>query len=337
MTGIDPPPNGPHMAVLLELAKAALDRYALPPDSAVKLINISENTTYRIDVADGRRFALRLHRDGYHSRAAIMSELAWAIDLRQQGIAISPRPVAGHDGELVQAVSHPQLAKPRRVVLFHWEDGVEPGIGEDLAQPFEVLGETAARMHVHARQWRRPPWFTRFTWDFETSLGDARPHWGRWRDGLGMDDIKRRLFQRTVDLIGRRLSAYGKAPERFGLLHCDLRLANLLIDGLDVKVIDFDDCGFSWYMYDAASTVSFYEHEPRVPELIESWKTGYRKVMPLAKEDEDEITTFIMLRRILLVAWVASHRDAPFPKSLGAAFTDTTLPLCEDYLSRFSP
>jgi hypothetical protein len=43
-----------------------------------------------------------------------------------------------------------------------------------------------------------------------------------------------------------------------------------------------------------------------------------------------------MLRRILLVAWVASHIEAEFPKSLGASYTEGTLPLCEDYLRRFS-
>ena len=277
-----------------------------------------------------------LHREGYHSRQAIASELAWAIELRRDGIVTAPSPIAGRDGELIQEVTHPQLPGPRHAVLFHWEDGVEPGIGEDLSAPFEILGETAARMHLHARQWRRPPWFTRFTWDFETSLGETKPHWGRWRDGLGMDSARQKLFQRTVNVIGRRLSAYGKGPDRFGLLHCDLRLANLLIDGDNVKVIDFDDCGFSWYMYDAATTVSFHEHEPQVPGLIDSWKKGYRKILPLRAEDESEIETFIMLRRILLVAWVASHRDAAFPNALGPAFTETTLPLCEAYLSRFS-
>jgi Ser/Thr protein kinase RdoA (MazF antagonist) len=35
-----------------------------------------------------------------------------------------------------------------------------------------------------------------------------------------------------------------------------------------VKVIDFDDCGFGWYMYDAATPVSS-RHEPQVPALIE--------------------------------------------------------------------
>ena len=38
----------------------------------------------------------------------------------------------------------------------------------------------------------------------------------------------------------------------------------------------------------------------------------------------------------LLVAWIASHIEAEYPKSLGAGCTDASLPLCEDYLRRFS-
>jgi Ser/Thr protein kinase RdoA (MazF antagonist) len=220
-------------------------------------------------------------------------------------------------------------------VLFDWETGIEPGIGQDLSGPFEVLGEVTARMHLHARQWQRPAWFTRLTWDFETSLGEDRPHWGRWRDGMGVDAERARLFGRTVDLIGRRLAAYGKGPERFGLIHCDLRLANLLIDGKAVKVIDFDDCGFGWYMYDAATPVSFYEHEPQVPSLIESWKTGYRRVIDLSREDEAEIPTFVMLRRLLLVAWIGSHAETDLAKSMGLPYTEGTTGLCEDYLRKF--
>ncbi len=65
------------------------------------------------------------------------------------------------------------MPRPRHVVLSDWETGSEPGIGEDLSKPFEVLGEVTARMHLHARQWKRPAWFQRHTWDFETSLGEA--------------------------------------------------------------------------------------------------------------------------------------------------------------------
>ena len=336
MNSFTSPAHEQQMAVLEDLAMHALLLYKLPEGSTARLLNLSENATFRVAAPDGRLWAMRLHRQGYHTQQAIASELAWAVALRRAGVATTPNPLPGIDGQLIQSATLPHLAAPRNAVLFDWETGSEPGIADDLSTSFEALGETAARMHVHARQWRRPSWFTRHSWTFDTALGDERPHWGRWRDGVGMDHEKTALFARTVGLIGRRLAAYGMAAERFGLIHADLRLANLLIDGEDVKVIDFDDCGFGWYMYDAATPVSFYEHEPQVPELVEHWKTGYRKVLPLTSEDEAEIPTFLMLRRILLVAWIASHIDAEFPRSLGAAYTDASLPLCEDYLRRLS-
>ena len=76
------------------------------------------------------------------------------------------------------------------------------------------------------------------------------------------------------------------------------------MDQGEIKVIDFDDCGFSWYMYDAAASLSFYEHLPQVSSLIQHWLEGYRTVSAIGKAEEEEIPTFLMLRRLLLVAWV---------------------------------
>jgi Ser/Thr protein kinase RdoA (MazF antagonist) len=220
------------------------------------------------------------------------------------------------------------------VVLFAWEDGQQPTIGMDLRQCFTSLGAITAKMHAHSAAWQRPEGFERFTWDFEAALGESA-RWGRWRDGLGMDAMKLDLFGRTVDLIRDRLTSYGRGPDRFGLAHCDLRLANLLVHEGRVKVIDFDDCGFSWYMYDAATLMSFYEHLPGAPGLIEHWLEGYRTVRAVAKAEEEEIPTFVMLRRLLLVAWVGSHAESDLARSLGVAFTDQTVGLCSAYLRRF--
>ncbi len=329
-------PHEEQLHILLEVAKQATGRYDLPKSLTVKMINLSENATYKVEATDGQRWALRIHRDGYHSRAAIESELAWLTALRDAGVVVTPKPVKGLDGEIIQLVGHKKLESPRHVVLSDWETGAEPGIGQDLTKPFEVLGEVTARMHQHSKQWQRPSYFTRLTWNFETSLGDAKPHWGRWRDGMGVDPAKRKLFGRTVDVIGKRLASYGKGADRFGLIHCDLRLANLLIDGESVKAIDFDDCGFGWFMYDAATPVSFYEHEPQVPELIEAWKQGYRKAAVLTKADADEIPTFVMLRRLLLVAWIGSHAETVLAKSMGLPFTEGTMALCENYLRDYA-
>ena len=323
------------LPILLDLARRATQAYALPSGLDVTMINLSENATFSVQAPDGQRWALCIHREGYHTHAAIASELAWLQVLRDQRVIVTPRQVPGRDGEIVQQVGDPRLTSPRSVVLSEWEVGAEPSISADLSRPFEQLGEVTARMHMHSRLWQRPVWFTRPVWNFETSLGEVNPHWGRWRDGIGVDADRAALFGRTVAVIGRRLAAYGQSSAQFGLIHCDLRLANLLIDGDVVKVIDFDDCGFSWFMYDAATPVSFYEHDTQVPDLIEHWKAGYRRVAPLAAADEAEIPTFVMLRRLLLVAWIASRNETDLAGSMGLPYTNGTDQLCEAYLSRF--
>jgi Ser/Thr protein kinase RdoA (MazF antagonist) len=256
------------------------------------------------------------------------------MTLRKEGVVTTPVPVPGQDGALIQEGTHPAMPRPRNVVLFEWESGVEPSEKDHLIEKFEVLGEITARMHLHSQRWRRPGNFERHIWDFDTSLGE-RPHWGRWRDGMGLDDEKEALFARAVDLMRRRLERFGKGSDRFGLIHCDMRLANLLVDGDEVKVIDFDDCGFSWHLYDAAAAVSFFEHEKHVPELMAAWAKGYRRVHELPAEDEAEIPTFVMLRRMILVAWIGSHSETDLAQSMGVSYTEKTVPMCEEYLSRF--
>ena len=55
----------------------------------------------------------------------------------------------------------------------------------------------------------------------------------------------------------------------------------------------------------------------------------------VAKDEEEEIPTFVMLRRLLLVAWVGSHAETDLARSLGVTYTDQTVVLCSAYLRRF--
>ena len=317
----------------VEVAEQALSHYDLPLNTSVRLVCLSENETYKVEAPSGQRWALRVQRPGYQSRNTLASEIAWLVALRHDGVVATPVPVLGLNGEWVQTVRI-EGAGSRNVVLFAWEKGAQPTIDMDLRQCSRSLGEIAAKMHDHSSRWTRPVGFERFTWDFEATLGSVA-RWGRWRDGLGMDSARIALFGKTVELIRSRLGAYGTAPDRFGLVHGDLRLANLLLHEGEVKVVDFDDCGFSWYMYDVAAVVSFYEHLPVVPELIQHLLQGYRTVRAVSQVEEEEIPTFLMLRRLLLVAWVGSHPEADLPRALGVRFTDQTVALCSNYLARF--
>jgi Ser/Thr protein kinase RdoA (MazF antagonist) len=317
-----------------ELAAAALGRFGLPPSATATLCNVSENHTYRVeDPESGRCYALRVHRPGYRTAQQIESELDWVDALREDGAVDTCVPVPAPDGERVVAVSLDGLGE-RHVVLFEWLPGAAPDPeGDAVIAGFRTLGAVSARMHAHARAWGPPAGFDRPVWDYERTLG-AAGHWGAWQDGLGIGAEERRLLERLDGAIAARLEAYGRASDRFGLVHADIRLANLLVDGGQVRVIDFDDSGFAWFMYDFATTVSFMEEHPRVPELRDAWLEGYRSVAPLDAADEAELDTFVMLRRLLLVAWIGSHHTfATEAAELGAGFTAGTCALAERYLS----
>ena len=316
------------------LAEQALGCYGLSPEATATLINHSENATYRIDdPAQGRRSILRIHRRGYHSEAAIRSELQWIDALRNEEGVITAAPIPARDGTLIQHLANDELPAPRHAVMFTFLTGQEPS-EDDLLGPFERLGTVSAHMHRHSRHWRLPEGFTRQRWDHSGALG-ARSIWGRWQDGMGMTPAYLQLFDRLSQTIRRRLDAFGRDSQRFGLVHADIRLANLLVEGETTKVIDFDDSGFGWFLYDIGTALSFIEHRPDVPDLVDAWVRGYRKVAPLTAAEETEIPSFIMMRRLLLVAWIGSHHETDLARSLGIPYTAGTADLAEAYLAKF--
>jgi Ser/Thr protein kinase RdoA (MazF antagonist) len=316
---------------LERMVRGALENWNLPEDTSITLLNISENATYLLQSSGTDDIVLRVHRVGYCSSREISSELAWLMALREEGVIETARPVPGRDGALVQELASPAGRAARHAVAFERLPGTEPLAGGGAAPWFLRLGELTAKMHRHAKGWQRPALFERKRWDLEAMIG-PRGYWGPWRDAIGLDSAGASVLDSALARIRARLARYGSAAERFGLVHADLRLANLLVDDTQLRIIDFDDCGFSWFMYDFATGVSFIEDDPEVPALLEAWIRGYSKVARLADEDLAEIPTFVVLRRVLLCAWLASHREVPLAMQLGAAYTQGTVALAEAFL-----
>ena len=318
---------------LAPVARRALDEYGVGPDAELTLLNVSENATYAVDdPATGERTVLRVHRHGYHDGVEIESELAWLEALREDAGVRTPRVLRTPDGRRLVALDEEGAPDPRYVVHFEWLPGSEPT--DATTESFRLLGAITARMHRHVRTWRRPPGFRRFAWDYDGSFG-SEARWGRWQHGMAVGDAEREILGRLDATLQRRLAAYGSGPDRYGLVHADMRVANLLVNGDETYVIDFDDCGWSWFLYDFGAAVSFFEEDPRVPDLADAWTTGYRSVLPLPSEDEAEIPTFVLMRRLLLLAWIGSHSGTDLARSMGEAYTAGSCDLAESYLSRF--
>jgi Ser/Thr protein kinase RdoA (MazF antagonist) len=319
------------VADLHHMVAGSLERWGLSPQTVISLLNLSENATFVLSGPQGPQdLVLRVHRIGYSSAEEIRSELAWINALRRDGVIDTASPLPGIDGELVQTLTSPSGRPSRHAVAFERLPGKEPEAGADAARWFERLGELTARMHVHAKSWALPAGFCRKRWDVGGMVGE-RSYWGSWREAIGLDGAGETALEQALSLIRQRIDRFGMNPERFGLVHADLRLANLLVHDTHLRIIDFDDCGFSWFMYDFAAAVSFIEHEAMVRDLLRAWVAGYRKAAPLSAEERAEIPTFVVLRRILLTAWLASHSEVPFARQMGAAYTEGTVWLAREF------
>jgi len=327
-------PNRPMNVSLAHMAQVARDALALwdiPEGATLELINVSENFTYLVRAPDGYKSVLRVHRQHYHSHRAVACELAWMEALCLEKVLPTPVPIPGKNGAAIQQMTAPDDPNTRFFVLFEFIEGAAPSEAGDMSPHFEILGAMAARCHAHVLDWKRPEPFERLTWDIDTVFGPT-PTWGNWRDAPGVTPKIRTTLEDVETRIRARLAAYGKAPDRFNLIHADMRLANLLAQGDDIRLIDFDDCGHGWFMYDFAAAISFIEGDPRIPELKTAWLRGYRSLRALPAADEAEIDTMIMLRRMALLAWIGSHIDAPEPQQLADGFAETTARLGAEWL-----
>ncbi|NMD55110.1 MULTISPECIES: phosphotransferase enzyme family protein [Tsukamurella] len=308
------------------------------PGATVEPLLVSENATFRVR-GGPRPAVLRLHRPGYVGDAAIESELAWIATLRHDTTVPVVEPLSG-------VLIDPPTG--RRAVLFaELPGGPVPDEALDVAH-FAALGEIAGAFHDHAETWPRPAGFTRFRWDLDDTIGgpgaagaggaDAAtgsvPRWGSWRDGLAVGEAHRRALAPAAERVAQRVDGFGRTADRFGLIHGDLRAANLITAGAgrgaDFTVIDFDDAGFGWHLFEFAAAASFVETDPRLPEWAAAWTAAYRHRRALPDAHVALLPDFVLLRRLQLLGWLGTHGHA---LEADPGFADGTVELARAYLA----
>ncbi len=314
---------------LLSATGTLARHWQLETPLSVRLVSRSENDVFAVDDAAGIRRILRLCRPGYQSRAGVASELAWLADVARSTSVPVAAPIPTRAGapmaELVEA------GEQRIGVLFPFIGGAEPAMSAALVPVFRILGDHAAQLHAHAAGFVRPPGFERPRLTGRTLL-PADGLWGDWRANPDIDAPMRAMLEKAAHRLSETLDAYGEAPDRFGLIHADMRLGNLLVSGDGVALIDFDDCGFGYLLYDLAAALSFYETDPLVPQLVDAWCDGYAARRPLPPGTKI-LPAMILLRRFALTAWIGSHADTALARRHRPGYAAGTVELAERFLA----
>lgn len=273
-------------------------------DSPTTLIAARENRVYRVD-APGGPLVLRLHRAGYRSRAELASELDWMAELSRQGVRV-PEPIPTLQGDRCVEVNG-RLAD---ILTFldgqplmsagHWAETFPP---EHSASQ---IGKTLADLHTLSDRWKRPAGFSRPHWNAAGLVGPT-PLWGRFWENPHLTASQRTLFTAFRDRAEQDLAAFGPALD-YGLIHADAVPENVLVSPDGVFLIDFDDGGFGFRLFDLATAANRLDRHDPTGRTSARFLQGYQDRRPI---DLSALPLFRCLRAMTYVGWVISRLDEP--------------------------
>lgn len=274
-------------------------------ESDLRLIAHRENAVFAANLPNGRKAALRIHRRGYNSESEIRSELWWAAALAAQGFP-TPRPIPAANGSLTALLPDGHVAS-----LVEWIDATAIG-NADAPLPqtlpgqinlYRQIGALLANLHKLSDSMALPGDFARRKWDLDGLLGD-NPHWGRFWENPLLDDAQRRELEHARQDATEILAAY---RGDFGLIHADALRENIMQDAQGLTLIDLDDSGFGWRLYDLAVALSQGIEEDGYPALRDAILQGYADIRPLPDRAEELFALFAALRACASLGWCATR------------------------------
>ena len=316
---------------MADTALACWGSAARPP----QLIKIRENIVFKVWFEDGRTAALRLHRPGYQSRASIEAELDWTAALAGKGLCV-PAPLSTRKGRLTAT------AGDRIASCVAWLDGTAIGSAEqplnggraDQVALFDRLGQLLGRLHAVTDTLDLPAATNRPVWDANGFFGE-KPLWGRFWENPAYSAADRRTVLAARDKARAHLQAMRSQGCDFGLIHADVLRENVMETPGGLALIDFDDSGFGFRLYDLGTALFQNLDEPNLACIAAALVSGYRRSRPVADLDAGVLTLFVLLRCFASTGWIMTRAPQDDPRQ--SFYTDRALRLARHFLEGTAP
>ena len=220
----------------------------------------------------------------------------------------------------------------QRCSLLSWLPGA-PLPPEALAPgQARAMGELLARLHDFASQWRPPPGFARPRLDAAGLFGERSPYASDAGDTLFSSELRQLMVavaQRTHTLMQRLDSEL----DARGLIHADFIAKNCLFTDAGACALDFDDCAWSYFLYDLAPAMLQFSALPGHTDLAEALWSGYTVRRPLPQTQRNDLETLIAARLVASCRWLAANQQVPQVRAQTAELLAQRAATLRDYLN----
>lgn len=325
----------------IRTVRGALEQYGFDPTAPIELVKYRENYVFRLISDSGDSYAIRLHRAGYRTDAEINTELAYLHALAEHGLSVS-QPVATLKGDFVCVVTAEDGTVFQLDVLRWVEGGVPLGditeamAGESSLDPavFRQLGVLTAELHTSTSAIGRVEAFRRQAWDADGLIGDSA-QWGNplALQSLGPEDES--LLESGVAKLRQDLSALPKSVDAYGVIHADLTPENVLVghDG-QMVLIDFDDFGEGWHLFDLATIMFFFQPHPLYENYRGALFEGYASARALPDGFLQSWDSMLLSRGLTYLGWASTRRGDEAAEFIVERVVPMVLGLARNYISK---
>lgn len=305
---------------LRQMALIALERYDLDV-KRIRLVTNDFNGIFRVDVADGRKYILRvcIPGDGGHSLEEIRSEMMWLAALRRDTELGVPEPLTTREGALVTTVEASGVPEARYCVVFGWMPG--PDIASKLSpENLAKMGSLAAQLHAHAESFTPPPGFWVRMKDKAFPYGEPVVLFDEQHLQL-FPPARSSIYRRVVERVEGAVASLYATGVRPIVIHNDLHQWNVKVYRGRLYALDFEDLMWGHPVQDVAVTLYYLQGHDDYPALRDAFQRGYTSFSPWPERYPGEIDTFIAGRGLTLANFVVQDPD-PYYRQMAPEFVE---------------
>ena len=302
---------------MLPLARQIIDGFDLGA-CELESINHEFNSTFKVTASSGERFALRINVNSKRTLPNLRAEIFWVGQLATVAGLTVPVPIKNRSGEYISTVWHPMLKRNLHAVLFSWLDGKELG-DEPTEEMMRAAGRAMARMHAAAR-------------DISASLPIVDDVFWDNGDSIEPSDLvtteEKAIIAKAVEKI-EAITRDLYSRNRPQLIHADIHPWNVMWQGSDVAIFDFDDCVIGLPVQDIAVTLYYNDTD----EQDAAFLAGYQELAPLPEFTHDEMSALKLQRRIVLLSYILETEN-PEHRAIVPEYLAKTIKRIEEVFGR---
>ena len=272
--------------------------------------------------AGEERFVLRIAPAAQCSAERLDTEFRWLLAINEETDLRVPLPLPTLTGG-----NHARTSAGNCASLFRWLPGETLTTADLDTNTLNEIGGFVSQLHTHSANFRLAPPLSPVSMLANDLFGPNSPYLSM--DSTIPDSILSEKTSKVIAAVADRflshLSPLDNDATATGMIHGDLVAKNWLRGPAGLALIDFDHCGWGYFIYDLAALCIQLLDEVDFPQRRAALLAGYTSQRALPHRMDELLDICIVARYAASCLWMAREsRNPSFAAKARAAISFRT-------------